>query len=572
MTSLFGEGVRRTSGSNALRYNLIAAKLIAELVKNSLGPRGMDKMFVDILGEVTVTKSGATLLRKIDVEHPAAKAIIDASNSVDNEVSDGTTSVVIFAGALVEKAEELLQMGIAPATIIDGYLEAMETSLEILQSIAHPLANSDRQALERLASTCLKSKILGSIDRQHQDEDAKIARLVIDAVCAVADFGKGKIEPDDIKIEEKTGNISDTELVYGMVIDKTIDSSLMPKAIEKAKILLLDDELDNNRTKTDAEISISAPSQVNAIRKQEQIEILKKVEKIIKCGANVVISRKGISPLALTLLAREGIISIRRVKENDLQWAQKATGGKITDLESMSGESLGFAGRVIEKHVGDDRMVFIEGCQDPKSVTLLLRAGTKTALDECHRSVLDAIGVLKDFIVRPFVVGGGGSAESLISTMIRDRSLYAVGRKQVVMQKFADALEEIPLTLARNAGMNVIDAMVALRARNSDKKWHPGNGNGHNQNWYGIDAFGREIKNMFSLGIIEPCMVKEQVIKTAVEVTCMLMRVDDVMMAKPTMSTHTHADGTTHSHEGGNKTHDHFDRLGKMQRPAHHYH
>jgi chaperonin GroEL (HSP60 family) len=596
---LFGEGVRRTKGKEARRYNLLAAKLIAEIVSNCLGPRGLEKMFTDILGEVTITKDGSTILRKIDVDHPAAKLLIEASNAVDNEVGDGTTSVVVLGGALTKKTEELLDMGISPATIIDSYARSMEIALEALNDLSQTCDNRDRDVMLKLATTCLQSKLLSY-------GDDHIGKLIVDAVSTIADFSNNAIEPDDIKIEEKPGNMSDTQLVQGIIIDKTIDSHSMPKMIKNAKIMLIDDELEGKRTRREAEIQITSPNDIQSYKQQEKQMIKSKIQHIIDSGANVVISRKGINTFAQYILTQAGIISVRRVKENDLLWLAKATGASISEkllheddrhddkhnhnhdsnhyhhdshkhkdtqhrhdnsLHYHHGDieiKLGYAEQVYEKFVGDDKMVFIEGCRNPKAVTLLLRANSKETLDECHRSVLDAINVLKDFITKPAIVTGGGSTEMAIARKVKKKASNMADRKQIVIQKFAEALEEIPLTIARNAGMNVIDTLAELRSKHSI---HAGNAI-----FYGIDAIERTVDMMFPT-IIEPSIVKEQIIKTAVEVTNMLIRVDDVLMAKPTMFTHTHTDGTRHSHAGGDKLHEHdyFDRLGKQQRPMHHY-
>jgi chaperonin GroEL (HSP60 family) len=565
---LFGQGVKRTQGEQSRRYNLLAARLIADLVKNLLGPGGLEKMFIDILGEVTVTKDGATLLRKIDVEHPAAKVLIEASNTVDNEVGDGTTSVVVLAGALAEKAEELLDMGIAPTTVVDGYLTGLQICLESLQSIAKRFTNNDREVIQRLTNTCLRPKIIA----HNSFEENMVARLVVDAVYTVADFANSRLEPNDIKIEEKIGNTSDTRLVNGVVIDKTIDNSAMPRSIDNAKILLVDEELESKRTRTDAVISITSPYQIQSYLEKELLMTTLKVQRIISSGANVVISRKGINVPAQNYLSKAGIISIRRVKENDILWLKKATNAEvIRDLnKDVLPRYLGYAERVYEKFVGDNKMVFVEGCKNPKSITILLRASSKRLLDEYHRSVLDAIAVIRSFILKPSIVGGGGSAEMLIAKNVRKKASSVRGREQIVLQKFASALEEIPLTIARNAGMNTIDALVKLRSK--QKQHHSSTSKGKIVPWFGIDAIGRKVADTYSQHVIEPAAVKEQVIKTAVEVTTLLIRVDDVLMAKPVMYTHTHADGTRHSHAGGAGKHDHyFDKLGKQQRPAHHF-
>ena len=560
---LFSEDLKRSRGEQARRYNFLAARLIADLIKNSLGPCGLEKIFIDILGEVTITKDGATLLRKIDVEHPAAKVIIEASNAVDNEVGDGTTSVVILAGALIENAEKLLDLNIAPSIIADGYLEGLESSLKILDNISKATKNSDRKIMEGLVDTCLESKTISHIAAKKNI----ITKLIVDAICIIADFSNGKMEVNDIKIEEKTGNTSDIQLVKGVVLDKTIDNSAMPRAINDAKILLINEELEGKRTKAEAEIQITLPGQIRSYFDSESLTLRSKVQNIINSGANVVISQKGINLVAQYYLAKAGIISIRRVKENDMLWVEKSTGAKIIkDLNNITKDNLGYAGTIYEKVVGEDRIVFIEDCKNPKSVTLLLRANSKRILDEYHRSVLDALSVLGDFITKPKIVAGGGSVEAMIAAKIRTRANLISGRKQIVIQKFADALEEIPLTIARNAGMSEIDTLTQLRSKHSMSY------NNDKFNWYGIDPIGRKIEEMLSKGIIEPSIVKEQIMKTAVEVTNLLIRVDDVLMAKPTMQTHTHYDGTQHSHAGGDKKHDHyFDRLGKKQRPMHHY-
>lgn len=558
---LLGDGTQYSTGDEARRYNLLAGKLIADLIKSSFGPRGFEKMYVDLLGEVTLTKNGSTMLRKIDVEHPAAKVMIDASNSVDNEVGDGTISVVLLAGSLLERAEKLLDMGISPTIIEIGYKNAAEEALQIVRSIAKSSSYKNKDVMVKLAQTCLRSKAISILC-----EKKSVAELVTDAFCMIVDFVDRKIEIDDIKIEEKPGNTSDIELVKGVVIDKTIDSSAMPRSIEKAKILLINEELDNERTKTDAEITINTPQEMQAYISRENDTIKEKTQRIINSGANVVISQKGISRLALHYLSRADIISIRRVKENDIHWLEKATGASIVNnLESMNEKHLGFAGKVYEKFVGDDKMVFVTECKNPKSVTILLRANSKRMLDEYHRTILDAIAVLKDFFINPSIVAGGGSTEMIIANEIKKRSLSIEGREQIVVQNFAEALEEIPLTIARNSGMNVVDTIVQLRNKNLEHN------NGRIHSWYGIDAMERRVREMYSQDVIEPLVVKEQVIKTAAEVASLLIRVDEVVMRKPVMYTHTHGDGKTHSHARGNKPHDHFDKLGKMQRPSHHY-
>ncbi len=559
--NLLGEGTEFSLGKETRKYNLLAGKLIADLIKTSFGPRGFEKMYIDLLGEVTLSKNGSTILRKLDVEHPAAKVMIDASNSVDNEVGDGTISVVVLAGSLLEKAEKMLDLGISPSTIEAGYRKAAEMSLDIVKSVAKSSSHKDKEAMFKLAETCLNSKAISTLC-----DGKSVAELVTNAFCTVADFVNRKIEIYDIKIEEKLGNTSDIQLVMGIVIDKTIDNFSMPKMMNNAKILLINKEIDNERTKADAEIIINSPEEMQEYISTENKDVKEKTRKIIDSGANVVICQKGISPLAQHYLSRANIISVRRVKENDLHWLGKATGAIITnDLDNITKKYVGFAAKVYEKFVGDDKIVFVEGCKNPKSVTILLRANSKRLLDEYHRTVLDAIVVLKDFFMKPSVVAGGGSTEAIIAHELRKRSLSLEDKQQIVITSFAEALEEIPLTIARNSGMNAVDTLVQIRNKNAEHN------NGKVHSWYGVDAAERKVKEMYSQKIIEPLVVKEQVIKTASEAAALLLRVDEVIMRQPVMNTHTHGDGTTHSHARGNKPHDHFDKLGKMQRPDHHY-
>lgn len=558
---LLREGTQFSVGEETRRYNLLAGRLIADLIKSSFGPRGFEKVYVDLLGEVTLSKSGSTILRKLDVEHPAAKVMIDASNAVDNEVGDGTISVVVLAGSLLEKAGRMLDLGILPSTIEAGYRRAADEALEIVKSISKSSDYKNKEIMVRLAETCLKSKAISVLC-----ENISVAELVTEAFYAIADFENRKVETDNIKIEEKPGNTSDIALIKGVIIDKTIDNSAMPREVKGAKILLINEELDNVRTKTDAEIIINTPQEMHAYISKENEDVKEKTQKIIGSGANIVISQKGISPLAQHYLARADIISLRRVKENDLHWLEKAVGTRIvSDLDNIDEKHLGYAGKVYEKFTGDDKMIFVEECNNPKSVTILLRANSKRLLDEYHRSVLDAITVLKDFFINPSIVGGGGSTEAIVANELRKKSLAIDGKEQIVVQNFASSLEEIPLTLARNSGMNAVDTIAQLRNMNSECN------NGRINLWYGVDAIERKVREMYSCDVIEPLVVKEQVIKTAAEVASLLLHVDEVVMKKPVMYTHTHADGTTHSHARGNKPHDHFDKLGKVQRPSHHY-
>ena len=558
---LLNEDVARVGLQIARKYNLQAGILITDAIKTSLGPRGLDKVYMDIQGDATITKHGGAFLRKIDVDHPAAKAIIEGANAVDTNVGDGTITVTVLIGALLKKAEELLKMGISPAVISQGYERSGEIAQEVLWNIAQKCNSSDRKIMHDLAISCLKGKALFNMS----SDDVPIARMIIDAICMITDFSKNQIDVDNIKIEEKAGDVSDIELVKGIVIDKTIDSSAMPHSIENAKILLTNEDLERRRTRTEAEISINSPEEMNLFLKQETNDILAKVKKIIDSGANVLISRKGIDSLAQEYLAKAGIISMRRVKANDLWWVEKATGASTCkSLDNISSNELGEAKRVYQKSVSDDKMVFVDGCKNPKAVTLLLRANSKRYLDEFHRTALNVIYVLRDFIEKPLIVGGGGSTEAIIANKIRTRALDIEGKEQIVVEKFAEAMEEIPMTLARNVGMDTIDALIELRrqhAKFSNGKF----------TWIGIDSAERKVSEIFSKRVVEPVVVKEQVIKTGVEVTNMILKVDDVFIRDIIDNTHCHIDGTVHAHHDGGKSHNHFEQEGLEQRQMHHY-
>lgn len=557
---LLGKDVARVGVQVTRKYNLLASRMITDVIKTSLGPRGMDKMFIDIQGDVYVTKHGSAFLRKVDHAHPAAKAIVDAANSVDNHVGDGTISVAVLIGALCTKAEELLKIGIPPAIISSGYQTASDIALDVLASIAQKASISDREVMMRLVLTCLKGKSISDMT-----DEKTVAKLVVDAVCTITDFDHNKIEVDDIKIEEKLGNATDIQLIDGIVIDKTIDNYAMPKMIKDAKILLTNEFLEPIRTKIDDEIVITSPEQMSVFIKRESDTVIEKVQKIIDAGVNVVISRRGINLFAQERLAKSGIISIKRATENDLWWLEKATGAKICDdLDNISRNDLGYAKKVYEKTVGDDKMVFVDGCKSPKAITILLRANSKKYLDEFHRTIKNAYFVLRNFIKDPQIVGGGGSTEAIIAQKVRQSAYMVEGKEQIVIEKFAEALEEIPITLARNVGMDVINTITELRAK------HAQFANG-NYEWFGIDSTERKVANMFSKNVIETLAVKEQIIKTAVETTTSLLNVDDIFMKDEIDNTHCHIDGTVHAHHDGGKAHNHFEQEGIEQRQMHHY-
>ena len=554
---LLDEDISRVGLQESQKYNLISGRLVTDIVKTSLGPRGMEKMYIDILGEETVTNHGGAFLRKVDVIHPAAKSVIDAVNTVDTHVGDGTTSVAVLIGSLLQNAEELLKLGIPVAVITRSYERSFDCALATLDSLKKKSDNTNKNIMRQLLTTCLDGKAIFDL---HEDK-TKILDILIDAICSVADLKKGQVSVDDIKIEEKSGNITEIQLINGTVIDKTIDSSAMPRVIKDAKILLLNEPLETMRGKTEAEIEITSPTQMSQFINQENTDLLTLVKRIVDSGANVVISRKGVNELVQEALAKKGIISMRRVKYNDLWWIEKATGAKTCEnIENISDAEIGFAKKVYERTVGEDKMVFVEGGNNPKSVTLLLRANSKRYLDEFHRNILNAFYVLRNFIENPFIVYGAGSVEWIVAQKIREQAVFIEGKEQIGMERFASALEQIPLTLAQNIGMDVLDTSTQLRSKS----------NGKNK-WYGVNSTTRKISDMSSSKVIETEIVKQQVFKTAVETTNMLLNIDDVFMKDLIDNTHCHIDGTVHAHHDGGKSHNHFEQEGLEQRQMHHY-
>ena len=564
-TKLIPNDTQRTSGKEVRSYNIHAAQLIKSLIESCYGPLGNEKIYIDIIGESTCTKDGATFLRKIDVQHPAAKVLIDATNTVDNEVGDGTLTTAIIATTLLEKAQEMLAMDIYPSTIVNGYDKGLQCSLETLRNIARKVSSKDMAIIEKLARTCLGTKVRLSSDPQ--SELNNILEITVNAINTVYSNNNYLLEADDIKIEEKIGNLGESILIDGVLIDKAIDSDLMPRFVKNARILLLDEDLQTRSTKTESQLSINSPEHMYLFRKEENNITRDKIQIIIDSGINVVINRKGIDLVAQDLLAKFGIISVKRVKENDLHWLEKATGGNlIKELDVGNIQSnVGYAKNVYEKKIGTDKMIFVEGCNNPKTVSILIRANSKMMLDEYHRAIQSTITSLSRFVQHPSIVIGGGSCEALMAQQVRKRANTIEGMEQIVLLKFSEALEEIPLILAKNSGLNLMDAFIQLRLNLSQ------NFNTNKVKWFGLDSDERKISQL-DWDIIEPTIVKEQVLNTAVEVSRLLINIDDIIIKKPLMNTHTHEDGTEHSHAGGDKKHDHyFDRLGKQQRPQHHY-
>jgi len=509
------ESALQEKGRDAQKNNIAAAKLVADLVKSSLGPRGLDKMLVDSLGDVTITNDGATILKEIDAQHPAAKMMVEISKTIDTEVGDGTTSSVIFGGTLLAKAEELLSKDVHSSVIIEGYQAASEKALEVLSEISKKVVANDKETLINVAKTSMESKLIS------EDSDI-LSKIVVEAVLKITDTkdGKSTVDLDNIKVEKKAGgSIQNTALIKGIVLDKEIVHSGMPTKIQSAKIALINTALEIEKTEMSAEIRISDPTQMQMFLEEENRMLKSMVEKLYSIGANVVICQKGIDDMAQHFLAKNGILAVRRVKESDMTKLAKATGGRISSsIDDISEKDLGSAELVHQKKVETDKWVFIEGCRNPQSVTMLIRGGTQRVVDEVDRSIHDSLMVVKDVIETPAIVAGGGAPEALLAAFLKDWSNGFDGRQQLAIKKYAEALEVIPLTIAENAGMDPIDTMVTLRAKQSEGK-----------KWTGINAKEGKVSDMLSQNIVEPVVVKEQIIKSATEAASMILRIDDVI-------------------------------------------
>ena len=509
------ESALQQKGKDAQKNNIAAAKLVADLVKTSLGPRGLDKMLVDSIGDVTITNDGATILKEIDVQHPVAKMMVEIAKTIDNEVGDGTTSSVVVAGALLEKAEQLLNKDVHSSVIVEGYQAAAEKTLQLLSQMAKTIQPDDKASLLKIAKTSMESKLIS-------EDSGILSKIVVDAILSIATKKEQEytVDLDNIKVEKKAGeSIEDTSLIRGIVLDKEIVHSGMPTKIEKPKIALINAALEVEKTEMSAEIRISDPTQMQMFLEEENRMLKTMVDKIHEIGAKVLICQKGIDDIAQHYLAKYGILAVRRVKESDMTKLAKATGGRVsTNIDDLSPSDLGYADIVQQKKIESDKWVYIEGCRNPQSVTLLIRGGSQRVVDEADRSIHDALMVVKDVIEKPSIVGGGGAPESFVASHLKDWADSFDGREQLAIKKYAEALESIPLTIAENAGMDPIDTMVALRSQQSQ---------GHK--WTGIDAKKGKIADMFSQDIVEPLIVKEQIIKSATEAACMILRIDDVI-------------------------------------------
>jgi len=512
------EGASRSTGRDARSSNITAAKIIGEVVKSTLGPRGMDKMLVDSLGDVTVTNDGATILDEIDVQHPAAKMIVEVAKTQDDEVGDGTTTAVVIASELLSRAEEMINDKIHPTTIVSEYKKAGERAIEILNSIAIPVSLEDNDTLKKVAITSMNSKSVGGAREHFADISLTAIKQIVEKS---GDLNLADL--DNIQIIKKEGkSLFDTQLVKGMIIDKEVVHPGMPKRVENAKIALLDCALEIEKTEFSAEIRITDPTQMQAFLDEESQMMKAMVEKIKSSGANVVLGQKGIDDTVQHFLAKEGIMTARRIKKSDMEKLARSTGGRITTtVDDLTTNDLGKAGLVEERKIGEDKMIFIEKCKDPKSVAILIRAGLERLIDEAERALNDSLSVLAAVMRDPRVVAGGGSIEAEIAKRVREYSSKVGGREQLAVEAFAESLENIPRTLAENAGLNPIDIMTNLKTDHEKKDGI----------WIGVDVFSGKTKDMLKSGIIEPLRIKQQAIKSAVEAASMILRVDDVIAA-----------------------------------------
>jgi thermosome len=511
------EGTTRTKGRAAQKNNIAAAKIITEIVKTTLGPKGMDKILVDSIGDVIVTNDGATILEKMDVEHPAAKMIVEVAKTQDNTVGDGTTTAVVLAGELLKHAEDLVEQKIHPSTVISGYKKALDIALEELRKLGKPVKLEDRPTLKKIVMTALASKSLG-FATDH------IADLAIDAVLKVIEERDSKLvaDKDSIQIIKKMGkSLLESQLVHGVIVDKEVVHPAMPKRVVNAKIALISAPFEIEKTEFSAEIRIRDPLKIKEFLDEETRILKEMVDKVAAVGANVVFCQKGVDDMAQFFLAKAGILAVRRVKASDMEKLAKATGGRIvTNFEDLTEKDLGRAGLVEEVKIGEDRMVFVQECQNPKAVSILIRAGLERQLDEAERALNDAIMNMITLIDNLNYVPGGGAIEEALALRVRKEAAKYPGREQLAMMAFAEALETIPRTLAENAGLEPVEILTELRSK------HDKDGYG-----YGVDVFSGKVTDMFALGIIEPVKVKEQALKSSFEAAAMILRIDDVIAA-----------------------------------------
>jgi len=512
------EGTRRETGREAMKNNIAAARAIAEAVRSTLGPRGMDKMLVDSMGDVVITNDGVTILKEIDVEHPAAKMMVEVAKTQDSEVGDGTTTAVVLAGELLKNAEALLEQNVHPTVIASGYRLAAEKAKEILEEIATPIDLEDEETLKKIAATALSSKS-ASMAKEH------LSTIAVKAVKKIVEEVDGKryVDIDSVQLVKKQGGaIDDTELIEGMIIDKEKVHPGMPNVVKDAKIALINLALEVKKPEIDANIQIKDPSMVHAFLEEEEKILRNMVEKIKNSGANVVFCQKGIDDMAQHFLAREGIYAVRRVKKSDMEKLSKATGAKIvTNLDDLTSEELGHAEVVEQRKIGEDNMTFVIGCENPKAVSILIRGGTEHVVDEVERSLKDALHVVAKAVEDGKIVTGGGSSAVEIALRLRDYAASVGGRQQLAIEAFADAMEIVPRTLAENAGHDPIDMLIELRKAHKNGQVNAG-----------INVYEGKVTDMKEVGVIEPIRVGKQAIDSATDAAIMILRIDDVIAAK----------------------------------------
>jgi thermosome len=509
------EGTERSTGRDARGSNIMAARIVSEAVKTSLGPKGMDKMLVDSFGDVTITNDGATMLKEMDVQHPAAKMMVEVSKTQDDEVGDGTTSVVILTGELLGKATELMEKKVHPIVIIDGYRQAEEEALKILEKISEKVDSKDKAVLKKVSITTMASKLINP----HSDHLSDIA---VDAVLQVAEESNGgyEVDLDNIKVEKKPGaSLTYTRLVKGLIIDKEVVHDGMPKQVKKATIGLLNAAMEIEKTEFDAKIAIETPDQMQAYLDQEEQMLRDMVKKVKEAGINVLLCQKGIDDMVQHFLSREGILASRRLKKSDMEALAKATGAKVVNsLEQLSKEDAGYADLVEERKISDDKMIFVEGCKNPKAVSILIRGGTERIVDEAERSIHDALCVVKDVVQEPKIVAGGGASEIEIARLLREFAEKLAGRERLAVVAFADALEVIPTTLAENSGMDPIDAISEMRSEHAK-----------GSKWVGVNGQNNKVTDLSKVNVYEPMVVKAQSIKSATEAATLLLKIDDII-------------------------------------------
>ena len=511
------EGTERERGRDARRNNIMAAMVVAQAVKTSLGPRGMDKMLVDSFGDVTITNDGATMLQEMDVQHPAAKMMVEISKTQDDEVGDGTTSVVIIAGELLGKAVELMDKKVHPTVIIDGYRDAQNRAMAILDEIAIGVDPRDKEMLAKVATTSMASKLIsGSRDY--------IAGLAIEAVLQIAEESDGghEVDLDMIKLEKKPGgSVNDTTLIRGLAVDKEVVHEGMPRRVKDATIGLLNAAMEIEKTEFDAKIQIETPEEMQAYLDREEQMLREMVRKVKDAGVTVLLSQKGIDDMIQHFLAREGILAARQISKSDVEALARATGAKVVNsVDELTAEDTGYAENVEERKIGDDKMLFVEGCRNPKAVSILIRGGTERVVDEAERSLHDALCVIRDVVEDPRIVAGGGAPEIEVARRLREYAETVTGRERLAVNKYADAIEVIPITLAENSGMDPIDALSEMQSRHTKGEL-----------WAGVNGLEGKISNMAELDVYEPLAVKAQALKSATESSTMLLKIDDIIAA-----------------------------------------